>query len=270
MAVARAAAPAPAAAGARALRPLAAARAAVPGRPHRPGPLLRAGRVADGPPRDRDLPPRRAALGAPGAARLRDLAADEGRPRRAVRPPAGEGRRHAARGRSRLPARRHARRLSPVRRRGRGAQEPARRRRRRPRARPPARRRGPAEGRAPRRGAPPPRRRGARLRPARRARPALPGGGRVRLPDALRGLRPAGRRGDGLRHAGRRDAATRRCARSGGDAIAYAEPDELAATLERVLADPEKWSRAGLERARRFSWPETARRTVAVYREALQ
>ncbi len=36
----------------------------------------------------------------------------------------------------------------------------------------------------------------------------------------------------------------------GGDAVAYAEPAEFAATLERVLADPEPWSRAGLERAR--------------------
>jgi glycosyltransferase involved in cell wall biosynthesis len=55
----------------------------------------------------------------------------------------------------------------------------------------------------------------------------------------------------------------------GGDAIAYAEPAGLAETLARVLADPEQWSRAGLERARLFSWEETARRTVAVYREAL-
>ncbi|HET7567800.1 MAG TPA: glycosyltransferase family 1 protein [Gaiellaceae bacterium] len=55
----------------------------------------------------------------------------------------------------------------------------------------------------------------------------------------------------------------------GGDAVAYAEPEEFAATLQRVLADPEPWSRAGLERARLFTWDETARRTVAVYREAL-
>ena len=55
----------------------------------------------------------------------------------------------------------------------------------------------------------------------------------------------------------------------GGDAIAYAEPEAFAAAVEQVLADPEPWSRAGLERARRFSWDETARRTVAVYREAL-
>ena len=55
----------------------------------------------------------------------------------------------------------------------------------------------------------------------------------------------------------------------GGDAIVYAEPDALVAALERVLADPEPWSRAGLERAQLFSWQETARRTVAVYREVL-
>jgi len=55
----------------------------------------------------------------------------------------------------------------------------------------------------------------------------------------------------------------------GGDAITYAEPDGFAKALERVLADPEPWSRAGLERARLFTWEETARRTVEVYREAL-
>jgi hypothetical protein len=37
----------------------------------------------------------------------------------------------------------------------------------------------------------------------------------------------------------------------------------------RVLADPDPWARAGLERAAAFSWDDTARRTVAVYREIL-
>jgi alpha-1,3-rhamnosyl/mannosyltransferase len=55
----------------------------------------------------------------------------------------------------------------------------------------------------------------------------------------------------------------------GGDAVAYAEPDAFVETVQRVLNDPEPWSSAGLERARVFSWEETARRTVAVYREAL-
>jgi glycosyltransferase involved in cell wall biosynthesis len=55
----------------------------------------------------------------------------------------------------------------------------------------------------------------------------------------------------------------------GGDAIAYAEPAEFASVLGRVLADPEAWGQAGLERVRLFSWERTARSTVAVYREAL-
>jgi glycosyltransferase involved in cell wall biosynthesis len=55
----------------------------------------------------------------------------------------------------------------------------------------------------------------------------------------------------------------------GGEAIAYAEPDDFAATTVRVLADPDPWARAGLERAAAFSWDDTARRTVAVYREIL-
>jgi len=56
----------------------------------------------------------------------------------------------------------------------------------------------------------------------------------------------------------------------GGDAVAYAEPAEFAAVLGRVLADPDSWGQAGLERARSFSWQQTARATVAVYREALE
>ncbi len=56
----------------------------------------------------------------------------------------------------------------------------------------------------------------------------------------------------------------------GGDAVAYAEPDGLADALARVLDDPCPWTRAGIERARAFSWEATARATVAVYREALR
>jgi glycosyltransferase involved in cell wall biosynthesis len=56
----------------------------------------------------------------------------------------------------------------------------------------------------------------------------------------------------------------------GGDAVTYAEPHEFVEAVARVLADPDPWSRAGIERARTFSWEETARRTAAVYREALR
>jgi hypothetical protein len=55
----------------------------------------------------------------------------------------------------------------------------------------------------------------------------------------------------------------------GGDAVAYAEPAGLAGVLADVLADPEPWSRAGLERARTLSWERTARLTADVYREVL-
>jgi glycosyltransferase involved in cell wall biosynthesis len=44
-------------------------------------------------------------------------------------------------------------------------------------------------------------------------------------------------------------------------------PVELAGGIERALADRERLVTAGLERARRFTWAETARRTLAVYRE---
>ena len=53
----------------------------------------------------------------------------------------------------------------------------------------------------------------------------------------------------------------------GADAIEYAEPGAFGEALERVLADPEPWSRAGLERSRAFSWERTAAATAAVYRE---
>jgi len=55
----------------------------------------------------------------------------------------------------------------------------------------------------------------------------------------------------------------------GGDAILYAEPPELAAVVRLALAERPRLVEAGLERARLFSWEETARRTVAVYREVL-
>jgi glycosyltransferase involved in cell wall biosynthesis len=55
----------------------------------------------------------------------------------------------------------------------------------------------------------------------------------------------------------------------GATAVAYADSSNFAATVVRVLADPAPWIAAGLERASLLSWEETARRTVAVYREAI-
>lgn len=57
-----------------------------------------------------------------------------------------------------------------------------------------------------------------------------------------------------------------------GDAAVLVEPGDpvaLAGGIERALADRERLVVAGLERAKRFSWTETARRTLAVYRELL-
>jgi glycosyltransferase involved in cell wall biosynthesis len=55
----------------------------------------------------------------------------------------------------------------------------------------------------------------------------------------------------------------------GGDAAIYSDEDGLAEAVRRVLGERDARSRAGLERARLFSWDESARRTVAVYREVL-
>jgi glycosyltransferase involved in cell wall biosynthesis len=55
-----------------------------------------------------------------------------------------------------------------------------------------------------------------------------------------------------------------------GDAAILVEPGDpvaLAGGIERALADRDRLVRAGLERAREFSWRETAWRTLQVYRE---
>jgi glycosyltransferase involved in cell wall biosynthesis len=57
-----------------------------------------------------------------------------------------------------------------------------------------------------------------------------------------------------------------------GDAAILVEPGNavaLAGAIERALADRERLVRAGFERARRYTWTETARKTIEVYRELL-
>ena len=54
-----------------------------------------------------------------------------------------------------------------------------------------------------------------------------------------------------------------------GGAAVFAGPGGLAEAIRQALADRERLAAAGLERARHFSWEETARRTLAVYREVL-
>lgn len=52
-------------------------------------------------------------------------------------------------------------------------------------------------------------------------------------------------------------------------AAIFAEPRDFASAVERALAERERLSAAGLERARAFTWTEAARRTAQVYREAI-
>jgi glycosyltransferase involved in cell wall biosynthesis len=57
-----------------------------------------------------------------------------------------------------------------------------------------------------------------------------------------------------------------------GDAailVPQRSPVELAGGIERALADRDRLVAAGLARAAQFNWAETARRTLAVYRELL-
>ena len=51
--------------------------------------------------------------------------------------------------------------------------------------------------------------------------------------------------------------------------VAERNPVELAGGIERAIADRERLVAAGLERAARFTWAETARRTLDVYRELI-
>jgi glycosyltransferase involved in cell wall biosynthesis len=58
---------------------------------------------------------------------------------------------------------------------------------------------------------------------------------------------------------------------AGGAAILVEgrNPVALAGGIERAIADRDRLRAAGLERAARYSWAETARRTLEVYRELL-
>jgi len=53
-----------------------------------------------------------------------------------------------------------------------------------------------------------------------------------------------------------------------GDAAVYADGD-FADAVRQAIADRERLAAAGLERARRFSWDETARLTLDVYRQVV-
>src|SRR6266545_1400505 len=55
----------------------------------------------------------------------------------------------------------------------------------------------------------------------------------------------------------------------GGDAVLYAEGPGLADAVRKAIAERERLAAAGLERAKAFTWRETAQRTLAVYRGVL-
>jgi glycosyltransferase involved in cell wall biosynthesis len=54
-----------------------------------------------------------------------------------------------------------------------------------------------------------------------------------------------------------------------GDAVLYADRAGMGAAVRRALDERSQLVTAGLERARHFSWEETARRTLEVYEEVL-
>ncbi|HEY4348237.1 MAG TPA: glycosyltransferase family 1 protein [Gaiellaceae bacterium] len=55
----------------------------------------------------------------------------------------------------------------------------------------------------------------------------------------------------------------------GGEAVVYAEGGDFGAAARRALDGRDARSAAGIERAKLFSWAETARRTAEVYRQVL-
>jgi glycosyltransferase involved in cell wall biosynthesis len=54
-----------------------------------------------------------------------------------------------------------------------------------------------------------------------------------------------------------------------GDAAVYAENGDFAGAVRLALSERERLSSAGIERAKLFSWEETARRTADVYRKVV-
>ncbi len=159
--------------------------------------------------------------------------------------------------------------LPALRRRDPAAQGPAHRGRCGRRRRASARRRRTGEGPEAGRRAAPSRRRSPRIRRQGRAGRALPARRRARAAVALRGLRTAGAGGDGLRDAGRR-----RCGAGAARGRGRRRGPRGGRPVRRSRAHGARRSssgssRAGLERARLFSWEEAARRTVEVYVEAL-
>ena len=54
-----------------------------------------------------------------------------------------------------------------------------------------------------------------------------------------------------------------------GDAALFAEAPSSPEPSRRALAERDRLVAAGLERARAYTWEETARRTLGVYREVL-
>jgi glycosyltransferase involved in cell wall biosynthesis len=55
----------------------------------------------------------------------------------------------------------------------------------------------------------------------------------------------------------------------GGDAALFVEEDALADGIRRAIKERDRLARAGLARARAFTWRAAAERTLAVYREIL-
>ncbi len=54
-----------------------------------------------------------------------------------------------------------------------------------------------------------------------------------------------------------------------GEAAIFAEAEALAPAIQRALAERDRLVEAGRERVKQFSWQETARRTLSVYREVI-
>jgi glycosyltransferase involved in cell wall biosynthesis len=50
-----------------------------------------------------------------------------------------------------------------------------------------------------------------------------------------------------------------------GELVDDGDADALGRAAARLIAEPDRWRRAGLQRARAFSWRTAARQTIAAY-----
>jgi glycosyltransferase involved in cell wall biosynthesis len=55
-----------------------------------------------------------------------------------------------------------------------------------------------------------------------------------------------------------------------GELVDDGDAEALGRVAARMIAEPDRWRRAGLERAKEFSWRKSARQTIAAYESVMR